>query len=117
MEKQEVISQLCEIIEESEKMTNEVMDHLDIILEKLNTITESKNLQSDIDSIKNNIFITLESMQSQDAYRQKIERIVNTLDPQNGKFANSAKHIAGDKNDDLVSADELEALIAAAAAN
>ncbi len=115
MEKQEIIGQLCEIIEESEKMTNEVMDHLDIVLEKLGELTESKNLQSDIDSIKNNIFVTLESMQAQDAHRQKMERIVNTLDPENGKFASSAKHITGDKDDgDLVSADELEALIAAA---
>jgi len=115
MNKEEIIVQLCDIIEESEKMTNEVMDHLDFILEKLNDIAQSKNLQSDIDAIRNNIFITLESMQAQDAHRQKIERVVNTLDPENGKFASSAKHITGDKDDtDLVSADELEALIAAA---
>jgi site-specific recombinase XerD len=117
MEKQEIISQLCDIIDESEKMTNDVMDHLDIVLEKLNEISESKNIQNDIDSIKNNIFITLESMQSQDAHRQKIERIVNTLDPNNHKFASSAKHISGDQSDDLVSPEELEALIAAAANN
>lgn len=114
MEKQEIITQLCEIIDESEKMTNEVMDHLDLVLEKLNDLGESKNIQSDVDSIRNNIFITLESMQSQDAHRQKIERVVNTLDPDNNKFASSAKHITGDQSDDLVSADELEALIAAA---
>lgn len=114
MEKQEIITQLCEIIDESEKMTNEVMDHLDLVLEKLNVLCESKNIQNDVDSIKNNIFITLESMQSQDAHRQKIERVVNTLDPNNNKFASSAKHISGDQNDDLVSDDELEALIAAA---
>ena len=115
MENQEIITQLCEIIDESEKMTNDVMDHLDLVLEKLNELVESKNLQSDVDSIRNNIFITLESMQAQDAHRQKIERVVNTLDPDNGKFASSAKHITGDKDDgDLVSADELEALIAAA---
>lgn len=111
----EIISQLCEVIEESEKMANEVMDHLDVILEKINSLENSKDLKNDIDSIRNNIFITLESMQAQDAHRQKIERVVNHIDPNNGKFAASARHITGDKNDnDLIDADELAALIAAA---
>ena len=110
----DVVSQLCEVIIESEQMTNEVMDHLDIILGKLDNLTDSKDLQSEIDSIRNNVHITLESMQAQDIHRQKIERVVNNLDPKNGKFANSAHHLQGDDNSDLVSADELEALIAAA---
>lgn len=110
-----IVTQLCEVIKESEKMTNEVMDHLDVILEKLATLEESKNLRDEIDSIKNNILITLESMQAQDAHRQKIERVVNTIDPNNGRFAQSAKHITGDTGDnDLVDEDELAALIAAA---
>jgi len=115
IENMDIVSQLCEVIEESETMANEVMDHLDIVLEKLHILEESKNLSSDIASIKNNIFITLESMQAQDAHRQKIERVVNTIDPNNGKFAQSAKHIIGDTNDsELVDDDELAALIAAA---
>ncbi len=113
----DVVSQLCEVIDESEQMTNEVMDHLDIILEKLSVLEDSKDLKSDIDSIRNNIFITLESMQAQDAHRQKIERVVNNLDPKNDKFAKSAKHISGDSSDDLVDEDELAALIAAANSN
>ncbi|MEA3289436.1 MAG: hypothetical protein U9Q04_04555 [Campylobacterota bacterium] len=112
LDKDNVINQLCEVIEESETMTIEVLKHLDIILEKLDTIEESKNITSDIDGIKNNIFITMESMQAQDASRQKIERVVNTIDPDNGKFASSAKHLAGDDNDDVVDDDELAALIA-----
>lgn len=115
MNNESIITQLCEVIEESETMTNEVMDHLDVVLEKLNCLSDSKNLQVDIDSITNNILMTLESMQAQDAHRQKIERIVNHIDPNNGKFAASAKHITGDKNDsELVDDDELAALIAAA---
>ncbi|MEA3383290.1 MAG: hypothetical protein U9Q20_01250 [Campylobacterota bacterium] len=113
----DVVSQLCEVIEESEKMTIDVMNHLDIIIEKLDDLEYSKNLKNDIDGIKNNIFITLESMQAQDANRQKIERVVNNLDPENGKFASSAKHISGDVNDDAVSDDELAALIASMGAN
>jgi len=110
----DIIEQLCEVIEESEKMSIEVMDHLDIVLEKLNSLSESKDLSNDIDGIKNNIFMTLESMQAQDAHRQKIERVVNNLDPENGKFASSAKHISGDNDAELVDEDELAALIAAA---
>jgi len=90
------------------------MDHLDVVLGKLDFLLESKDLKTDIDGIKNNIFITLESMQAQDIHRQKIERVVNNLDPTNGKFASSARHISGDDNSDLVDEDELAALIAAA---
>ncbi len=110
--KLDVVSQLCEVIEESEKMTIEVMNHLDVVLEKLDQIEHSKNLKNDIDGIKNNIFITMESMQAQDASRQKIERVINDLDPDNGKFAASAKHLSGDDTDDLVDNDDIEALIA-----
>jgi hypothetical protein len=110
--KLDVVSQLCEVIEESEKMTIEVMNHLDVVLEKLDHIEHSKNLKNDIDGIKNNIFITMESMQAQDASRQKIERVINNLDPENGKFASSAKHLLGDDTDDLVDNDDIEALIA-----
>ena len=114
MTNKNIITQLCEVIEESESMTNDVMDHLDVMLEKLNQLEDSKTLTKDIDSIKNNVLMTLESMQAQDAHRQKIERVVNIIDPNNGKFATSAKHITGDKDDDLVDDDELAALIAAA---
>ena len=110
--KLDVVSQLCEVIEESEKMTLEVMNHLDVVLDKLDELIYSKDIQNDIDGIKNNIFVTIESMQAQDASRQKIERVVNNLDPQNGKFASSAKHLSGDDTNDLVSDDELAALIA-----
>lgn len=114
MTNENIITQLCEVIEESESMTNDVMDHLDVMLEKLNQLEDSKDLTKDIDSIKNNVLMTLESMQAQDAHRQKIERVINIIDPNNGKFAKSAKHITGDKDDDLVDEDELAALIAAA---
>lgn len=110
----DIIEQLCEVIEESEKMSLEVMDHLDVVLHKLDTLVDSKDLQNEINGIKNNLFITLESMQAQDLQRQKIERVVNNLDPENGRFASSAKHLQGDDASDLVDEDELAALIAAA---
>ncbi|MEA3314277.1 MAG: hypothetical protein U9Q30_00275 [Campylobacterota bacterium] len=109
---QKIVTQLCQIREESDKMSLEVMDHLDIILNKVELLCESKDIKNDVSGIINNILITMESMQSQDANRQRIERIINDLDPENTKFANSAKHITGDKNDDVVDDDELAALIA-----
>ncbi|MEA2050708.1 MAG: hypothetical protein U9O56_08260 [Campylobacterota bacterium] len=108
----DVVSQLCEVIEESEKMTIDVMNHLDVVIKKLDELEYSKNIKKDIDGIKNNLFITLESMQAQDASRQKIERVINNLDPENTKFASSAKHLDGDSTEDLVSDDELADLIA-----
>jgi len=110
----DIVEQLCEVIEESEEMTNEIMNHLDIILGKLDNLQDTKDFKNDIDGIKNNIFITMESMQAQDASRQKIERVVNNIHPENSKFASSAKHLNGDDNTDVVNDDELAALIAAA---
>jgi hypothetical protein len=114
LDKSSLVEQLCEVIEESNSMATEVMDHLDIVIQKLDTLVESKDLQNEINGIKNNLFITLESMQAQDLQRQKIERVVNNLDPENGRFASSAKHLKGDDESDLVDEDELAALIAAA---
>lgn len=113
----DIVTQLCEVIDATEKMSVEIMEHLDIVLEKLDQLEYSKDLKNDLDGIKNNIFITIESMQGQDLNRQKIERVVNKLDPQNGKFAASAKHIDGDKDNDVVDDDELAALIASMGAN
>ena len=108
----ELVEQLTQAIEESEALTNDIMNHLDVVLEKLDTLKDSKDITTIIDGIKNNIFITLESMQGQDATRQRIERVINTLDPQNTKFAASAKHLDGDKDADIVDDAELAALIA-----
>lgn len=117
MNKEEVkiFSQLCDIIEESEQMSLDVMNHLDIVLEKLDQLDEvsTKDLTSNIDGIINSIMTIMSSMQSQDSHRQKIERVANLIHPENDKFAR-AKHITGDENADLVDEDELAALIAAA---
>ena len=115
-----IFTSLCDIIEESEQMSLDVMDHLEMVLEKLDTLSETaqervgnKNLQNNIDGIINTIMIIMSSMQAQDSHRQKIERVANLINPNNTKFAN-AKHITGDKSNDLVDDDELAALIAAA---
>ena len=107
-----LVEQLSQAIDESETLTNDVMNHLDVVLEKLEALKDTKDTDTIIEGIKNNIFITLESMQSQDATRQRIERVINILDPENTKYASSAKHLDGDKDADVVDDAELAALIA-----
>jgi len=107
----EIFSQLCEIIEESEEMSLEIIGHLDTVLLKLDNLEDSRDIKNEIDGIVNTIMTITTSMQAQDFHRQKIERVANLVNPDNDKFAR-AKHIAGDKYDDLVSDDDLEALIA-----
>ena len=111
-EETEIFSQLCEIIEESEQISLGVMNHLDNVLEKLDKLKDNNNLANDIDNIIDNIMTIMSSMQATDSHRQKIERVANLIHPENDKFAR-AKHITGDKCDDLVDDDELAALIAA----
>lgn len=111
-DKEKIIEQLNIVIDESEKMSKDVLGHLEVVLDKLDELTEGKNLQSNIDGIKNNIFTTMSSMQAQDFHIQRIQRVLNDIDP-NSCNAPSAKHIAGDcDTTDIVDADELEALIA-----
>lgn len=105
----EIFSSLCEIIEESEQISLDVMEHLEIVLEKLDELDNNTK----IDAIINNVMTIMSSMQAQDSHRQKIERVANLINPKNDKFAR-AKHITGDNSDDLVDDDELAALIAAA---
>jgi len=108
----EIIEQLNMVIKDSEKMAQEVFEHLEIILEKLESIDESKDISKDIEAIKNNIFNTMSSMQSQDFHVQRIQRVIGELDPSD-QNRSTAKHIAGDcDTDDLVDDDEIAQLIA-----
>jgi len=105
-----IFSSLCEIIEESEQMSLDIMTHLDKIIDKLDSLENNKNLQSDVDGIINTIMTIMTAMQSQDLHRQKIERVANTIDPNNDKFA-KAKNITSYETNDLVDENELESLM------
>ncbi|MEA1915087.1 MAG: hypothetical protein U9N30_07205 [Campylobacterota bacterium] len=110
-DQKEVINQLNMVIDDSEKMSQEIFEHLEIVLEKLDNLEEGKNLQNDVDAIKNNIFMTMSSMQAQDFHVQRIQRVVNELNPKQNSAC--AKHIAGDNDtSDLLEDDEIEKLIA-----
>jgi arsenate reductase-like glutaredoxin family protein len=99
----EVFSMLCEVIDEQEKLSVDILGKLEDILERL---SNNENREDIIQIVKK----TITSMQSQDIHRQKVERIANIIHPQNTKFA-KAKHITADEINDLVSNDEIEALI------
>jgi prophage DNA circulation protein len=92
--------------------TNELNSHFEKIIELL----ESSN-----DYILN----AMDTMQYQDIHRQKIERVINIMralskymsllfegQVDDEKRVKSAKHIEGDSTEDVISNDDIEALIA-----
>ncbi len=114
MKHEELITQLCEVIKESELNAVEIYDKL----EGITSIVESLNLpMHESKKIKNLISDSMGLIQHQDLHRQKIERVVNAvcetnnIDSSKYNLASSAKHISGDNNSDILSASELEALI------
>lgn len=74
---------------------------------------------------QNEIMVSMDAMQYQDIHRQKIERVINVMRALNkyltslfeskkddSKRVSSAVYINGDDNDDVVTNDDIEALIA-----
>jgi hypothetical protein len=94
-------------------------------LEQANQMAEYINDANEkINDGSTEIFQAMELMQYHDINRQKIERVMSVIrklstylnnlfeDENNREEVAIAKHIHGDKNDDLVGDDDLEALIA-----
>lgn len=114
MKYEELITQLCEVIKESEVNAVEIYDKLESILSILDNI---KLPMHESDKIKKLVSDSFGLIQHQDLHRQKIERVVNAvcetnnIDSTQYNLASSAKHIAGDATSDLLSEEELEALI------
>ncbi len=111
---EELIVELCDVIKESESNSIAIYENLETIdssLEKCeNNYAETKKIR---ELISNSFGL----LQHQDLHRQKIERVVNyvcehnNIDSSEYNISASAKHIAGDDTSDVVSDDELEALI------
>ena len=111
MKYEDLISELCEVIKESEN--NAELIYQDA--EEIEKIISSINVDTyDKDKIKNRLSNILGLLQHQDLHRQKIERVVNfvceknDIDKSQYNLAPSAKNIA---SDDMLSEDELELLI------
>lgn len=112
MSYEELIVQLCEVIKESEIYAQSIYDNAESIEKMINELelpVHSRN------SIVNKISDIVGLLQHQDLHRQKIERVVNfvceknDIDKSQYNIAPSAKNI--DSYEDMLSNDELEALI------
>ncbi|HDZ5086034.1 TPA: chemotaxis protein [Campylobacter jejuni] len=85
----------------------------------------SKEIAEDFQNGQDEVIMTMDAMQYQDIHRQKIERVINVMRALNHymsslfeskiddkKRVSSAVHIEGDSTDDVVSNEDIEALIA-----
>lgn len=112
MKYEELISQLCEVIKESENNAQLIYENGENIQTIINELDISLHKKEKIQNLISEIFGLL---QHQDLHRQKIERVVNFVCEKNDidkslyNLAPSAKNI--DSNEDNLSEDELEALI------
>lgn len=111
MKYEELISQLCEVIKESENNAQLIYENSENIQTIINELDITLHKKEKIQNLISEIFGLL---QHQDLHRQKIERVVNFVCEKNNidkslyNLAPSAKNIDSDDN---LSEDELEALI------
>ena len=109
---EDLLSQLCEVIKESEINAKLIYDNAETIEDIINNLELPLHKKDKVIDKISNIFGLL---QHQDLHRQKIERVVNLvcekndIDKSQYNLAPSAKNI--DSCDDTLSDDELEALI------
>lgn len=114
MKDEKLITELCEVIKESEVNTVEISNILENLLENMKDWSLDTSVE---EKISNHISDVFGLMQYQDMHRQRIERVINyvcennNIDPAQYNIAPSAKYIQGDTNSDIVSDDELAALI------
>ncbi len=133
MENEENSNTILHILEEQkalfEKLSNK-FPHIEVFAEQLAKTEEAialinKNLEN-AQNAGDNIMMAMDIMQFQDIHRQKIERVINIMREllkymnrifegkiDDSKRVSSARHLHGDKTDDLVEGeDDLDALIA-----
>ena len=112
MRYEELITELCEVIKETEIDSERIFDNTDEISNIIDNIKIPLHKREKLKDLLSNIYGLL---QRQDLHRQKIERVVNfvcdknDIDKAQYNLAPSAKNI--DSCEDTLSADELELLI------
>ncbi len=120
MKYEELIKELCDVIKESEVNAALIYENLESIQSSMDDTKLSQKVKK---SINEKISDSLGLLQHQDLHRQKIERVVNfvcehnNIDKSQYNISDSAKYLAGDIADDIVSEEELEELIRQMAAN
>lgn len=115
-------------IEIFEKL-NAKFPNIESFKEAINTNNDAKNIIEEITGClqtgQDEVMMAMDSMQYQDIHRQKIERVINVMRAlsrymsslfegkiEDEKRVGSAVHIKGDTTTDVVSNDDIEALIA-----
>ncbi|WP_141049302.1 hypothetical protein [Aliarcobacter cryaerophilus] len=112
MRYEELITELCEVIKETEIDSERIFDNTDEISKIIDNIKIPLHKREKLKDLLSNIYGLL---QRQDLHRQKIERVVNfvceknDIDKTQYNLAPSTKNI--DSCEDTLSADELELLI------
>lgn len=111
---EDLIKDLCDVIKESENNAVSIYENLENVDSIISELDLPLHKAKKIEELISNSFGLL---QHQDLHRQKIERVVNhvcetnNIDSKEYNIASSAKHVSGDETSDVVSDDELEALI------
>ncbi len=111
MNYEELITELCDVIKESEVHASQIYEHLENIE---NNVADYSIIEGDKDKLISKINDILGVLQHQDFHRQKIERVVNLLCEKNGidkEQYNLAPSKNINKTDDNMSEEELEELI------
>jgi len=107
---------------------HEKFPHIKIFEKELNLINEMIQKADEIvkrnETTSEKIFTVMDIMQYQDIHRQKIERVINIMRAlikymnklfegsiEDEKRVQSAKHIHGDENSEVLSDDDIEALL------
>ncbi len=111
MKYEELISELCEVIKESETHASQIYEYL----EEIDNIVDSYDvIEHDRNKVKSKVSEALGLLQHQDFHRQRIERVVNFVCEKNG-IDKAQYNLAPSKNinntDDNMSEDELAELI------
>ncbi|QKE28177.1 hypothetical protein AACT_0985 [Arcobacter acticola] len=114
MKYEELISQLCEVIKESENNAQRIYDSVELIDDINSKLDIPLHLKEKIQNSLSDIYGLL---QHQDLHRQKIERVVNfvceknNIDKSQYNLAPSAKNIDASDSEESLSEEELELLI------
>ena len=131
------IAQTLSVVSKAMKQASDVFEKLENHFPQMETFKTNKSALEEallivdeandrLMEVGDNTLIAMDIMQYQDIHRQKIERVINVMRSlsrylnqlfeaqiDDSKRVSSAKHIVGDKTDDVVEDDDIEALIAA----
>jgi len=128
----EGMEKIIEFLENEKELftkLNNAFPHIKKFEEELNKIDEiseiANKMLEDNQNAGDEIFTVMDIMQYQDIHRQKIERVINIMRAlikymnvlfegkiEDEKRVKSARHIEGDENEDVMSNDDIEKILA-----